>query len=121
MTKIFSARADFKNKGFTLVEIMIVVAIIALIAAVALPNFMKNADIARRNTCLSNLKLIDGAKTLWAIETGTPEGDTVSMVDIVSAYIKKDPICPSGGTYDVGEVGTAPTCTKSGHVLAANT
>ena len=103
--------------GFTLVEIMIVVAIIGLLAAIAIPNFMKAREKAQKNACVANLRQIEGAKTLWALDEGKSTGDSVTMGDLVTDYIKATPECPAGGTYTLGDIGTTPTCTVDGHVL----
>ena len=57
------------NKGFTLVEIMIVVAIIGLLAAIAIPNFVRARTTSQMNACINNLRQVDGAKQQWALET----------------------------------------------------
>ena len=103
--------------GFTLVEIMIVVAIIGLLAAVAIPNFMRARERAQENACIANLKQVDGAKTLWALDTGAGSSGSPGWTDLVTAYIKTQPSCPAGGTYTINNMSAEPTCTVTGHTL----
>jgi prepilin-type N-terminal cleavage/methylation domain-containing protein len=108
-----------RNRAFTLVEIMIVVLIIGILMAIAVPNFVRARDSSRRNTCIANLKQIDSAKEQWAMDTRKNAGDACAMTDIAggTSYLKAAPACPSGGTYTVAAVGTNPTCSISGHTL----
>lgn len=107
--------------GFTLVEIMIVVAIIGLLAAIAIPNFVKARTSAQKNACVNNLRQIDGAIEQWALEAKKKQGDAVTAND-VSPYLKGNtmPTCPSDNSaYVVATVGAAPTCPNAnlGHTL----
>ena len=119
------------NKGFTLVEIMIVVAIIGLLAAIAIPNFVRARTQSQKNACINNLRQIDSAVQTWALENKQAATATPAFTDI-SSYLKNAVVCPSGGTtfsdsYTLNGVTNKPTCTSTGggsangHVLSSDT
>src|SRR5258708_21960218 len=88
-----------RKSGFKLVEIMIVVAIIGLLAAIAIPNFVKARAISQKNACIANMKQVEGAKATWALEMKKNNGDTpVGLGDLFGStcYIRTAPTCPSG-------------------------
>lgn len=103
-----------KKSGFTLVEIMIVVAIIGLLAAIAIPNFVKARTTAQKNACINNLRQMDGAKEQYALESKIATGTTVDT-SVVVGYLKGStvPVCPAAGSYTWNAVGTTPTCSLS--------
>lgn len=113
------------NSGFSLVEIMVVVVVIGIILAIALPNYFTSTVASKRASCIANLTKIDVAIDQWALENGIAPGTLISGSDeddIYDNHIKgARPKCPSGGTYVFHEVGSRPqiTCSKEdeGHKL----
>ena len=128
------SRFKRRTGGFTLVEIMIVVLIIAVLLAIALPNFVAARETSRAKSCVGNLKQIDSAKQQAIMENKLNQSATaVFFVDgttpttsgpagnyqlvstaAVSSYIRRKPSCPTGGTYDAGTVLTSPSCNVTG-------
>jgi prepilin-type N-terminal cleavage/methylation domain-containing protein len=106
------------KKGFTLVEIMIVVAIIGILIAIAVPGFLRARENSRGQACQENLTKIDGAKEMWVLEVkfsngSDPPADFLTNEKYFgpNGYVKKKPVCPSGGTYTVNKIGIEdPTC-----------
>ena len=108
------------KSGFTLVEIMIVVLIIGILLAIAIPNFMKARETSRTNSCIANLKQIDAAIQQYAMDNKLTGTDAVTLANLTGGtdpYLRSTPTCPSGGTYTLTDVSTRPTCNKSGHAL----
>jgi len=121
ITAPFKKAARAARRGFTLIEIMIVVLIIGILLAIAVPNFVKARESSRTKACVANLKQMDSAKEQWAMDNKKATGDacpTGTLWGGAEPYIKAAPVCPSGGTYTEGNVSANPTCSTGGtHTL----
>jgi prepilin-type N-terminal cleavage/methylation domain-containing protein len=106
-----------RTGAFTLVEIMIVVAIIGLLAAIAIPNFVRARETSQTNACVNNLRQIDAAKDQWALETGQTTGaqaNTAQAKAAINDYLRREPRCPVGNAqYNYSTVGNPALCTST--------
>ena len=99
-----------RKSGFTLVEIMIVVAIIGLLAAIAIPNFVRARESAQLNSIANNLRILEGAKEQWALENKKSTTDTVTTT-VLTTYLKNNTMPQSvvQETYKVNTVSSLVT------------
>jgi len=105
--------------GFTLIEMLIVLGILGIILALAIPNFTRSRAEARKQLCIENLSQIESAKQLWGLENQKHAGSIPLSSDLIgpTSYIKIMPQCAGGGTYSFNGLGANATCTISGHSL----
>ncbi len=92
-----------------------------ILMAIAIPSFMQARETSRKNACINNLRLIDGAKQQWAMDYTKNENETPAWNDLIqpdklqSSYMKVSPACRANGIYTVGNMATDPTCTNPKH------
>ena len=96
---------------------LVIFPIVGLLAAIAVPNFVKAREASLRSGCVNNLRLIDNAKATWALENRKADGTLPSDNDLFGAtkYVPQKPACPKGGIYSLEPVGTKPTCSVQEH------
>jgi len=100
-----------KAAGFTLVEIMIVVLIIGILLAIAIPNFVTARNSARARACIGNLKQIDSAKQQYIMDNKQPSNYSCSWANLTTSYMRSQPVCPANGTtYSINLGDQNPTC-----------
>lgn len=104
-----------ERKGFTLVEIMTVVALIGFIIAIAIPTFFRSRELSRKRACQENQQKVDGAKQAWALEARAPRTATPTWTDLVgnTRYLRSSPRCPASGTYTINAIFENPACSLS--------
>jgi prepilin-type N-terminal cleavage/methylation domain-containing protein len=110
-----------RSAGFTLLEIMLVVAIIGMLAGISIPNFLKARATSQAGTCIDNLRQLDSASNQWALENNKKNNDPINYAIDLAPYIRLNanhsiPGCPAGGTYVCNLVGTPPTCSLASSV-----
>jgi len=108
------------NQSAAALVLLPAIAVPGMLAAIAIPNFVKARATSQQNACINNLRQIDAAKNEWALEANKKSGDPCTEDDI-KPYIRlingQLPKCPAGGTYTIGAIGEQPTCSISGHKL----
>lgn len=99
---------------------VLLIPIIGLLAAIAIPNFVKARSTAQCNACINNLRAIDNAKQEWALDRGKTENDQPTR-DELASYLPTGqfPVCPAHGTYQINPVSSEPTCSIPNHELPA--
>jgi len=104
------------SQSYATAVLLPAVAMSGMMAAIAIPNFVKARATSQENACINNLRQIDAAKNEWALEKGKTSSATPTREDLLP-YLSKWPVCPAGGTYTIGPVSVQPTCSISGHQL----
>lgn len=106
-----------KRRAFTIIEVMIVVIIIGLLMGIAIPNFLSSRSTSQFQSCQANMRTLENAKEMWAIDNRVPPGTGVTQGDLWPDYVKGPtfPRCPGGGSYTLGNVGTVALCSIVSH------
>lgn len=113
------SKSNLRRAAFTLTEILIAVAILGLLAAMAVPHFIRQRALSQRNVCISNLRQIAAAKAVWAQERNKSNSHTPQAGELFGAtnYLREWPRCPSTtNAYIIREVGAKPECTVAPHL-----
>ncbi len=108
-------------RGFTLVEIMIVVLIIGILLAIAIPNFIQARESSRAKACVANLKQIESAKQQYMMDNSLSTFGSVVPPSYFNKYIKTVPTCPSGGTYSTGDAANPASCSLGTNTVGTQT
>lgn len=98
-----------KNRGFTLVEIMIVVLIIGILLAIAVPSWLKVRETTNQTACDDDRRQIAQAKVFWIQDQAKAATDVPTSADLLP-YMKTFPKCPGGGVITIGDGNTEVKC-----------
>ncbi|MHB1000977.1 MAG: competence type IV pilus major pilin ComGC [Armatimonadota bacterium] len=100
--------------GFTLIEIMVTIFIIGILLSIAVPAWVFTRQRSQIRTCMAQLSKIEYAKELWAMENPVNVADPPDMNDLYPVFLKTQPACPAGGSYEINDTATPPSCTLGG-------
>lgn len=97
-----------------MIEIMIIVGVIGILIAIAIPSWLRAREFSAQRSCQENLTKIDGAKEQWALEYRQGSLATPTDADLygIQRYVKTSPVCPTGGTYTIQNMSNRPTCSN---------
>jgi prepilin-type N-terminal cleavage/methylation domain-containing protein len=118
-----SVKSQMPRAGFTLIEIMIVMAIIGIVALVSIPNYVRSRNQTQKNVCINNLRTIDRLTQQWAFENQKLGSGSYLLNDsTLLSHFKGSvlPLCPGYGSYSPGATSAGePTCSLAalGHTL----
>jgi prepilin-type N-terminal cleavage/methylation domain-containing protein len=107
-----------RRAAFTLIELMLVVLVLAVVSAIAIPSYVNSRQHTQASACEVNRKAFDQAKLLWMMDSGRAQGDDVYFRDLLPDYIKTPPACPLQGTYELSGLEGDTTC--SAHPNSGN-
>jgi type II secretory pathway pseudopilin PulG len=109
-------RTSHSTAGLTFLEIMVVLGLLAMIAALAIPNLLRSRDRAQQQACVENLRQIEGAKQQWGAEQKKSSDDVPTEAEL-TPYFKDPARCPGGGAYTYNSLASRVTCSVPGHTL----
>jgi len=103
-----------KTSGFTLIEIMIVVGLIGLLAAITVPAMAHARVKSQTTSCLNSLRQIDSAKDQYGFDNYSA---VPVLSDLVPTYLNYEPVCPASGTYTITSLDSDTECNVANHTL----
>ncbi|MBX3096718.1 MAG: prepilin-type N-terminal cleavage/methylation domain-containing protein [Fimbriimonadaceae bacterium] len=108
------AKGVIRRRAFTLVEIMIVVVLIGILMAIAVPHWRAVRERSQERACSGSRERIEKSKQQWIIDNGLVGNSSPTFPDLSPTYLKSIPSCPANGTYTIGDGNTLVSCSIHG-------